>query len=77
MHRGLRVTYRYRVAGHCRYAIVTRHMAELCYDSAPGGASLFPEHMHRAQRPEHPTTFRVLGHKGLCLHAEAAAETRS
>jgi hypothetical protein len=32
-----------------------RCLAELCYDSAPGGACLLPKNTHWATRPEHST----------------------
>jgi hypothetical protein len=51
--------------------------AALCSESAPGGAFLWPEHTPRATRPENPSTLRVSGPHGLCIHAEASAETRS
>jgi hypothetical protein len=38
---------------------------ELYEDSAPGRASLWPEHTHRATRPENPTTILASGHNGL------------
>lgn len=47
-------------------------LTSLCYDSAPGGASLWPEKTPRAQRPVHPTKITLSGPNGLWLTGSAA-----
>ena len=46
----------------------------LCYDSAPGGAFLVPEHTPRAKRPANPLPILWSRQHGLCIKGQAETE---
>jgi len=48
------------------------YLAYLCYDSAPGGASLLPDKTHRVKLPENPTYITLSGQNDLLINGSAS-----